>query len=108
MIADEAHRSQYWFKAKVVEQKDWKWAELRYWNAKYLRDALPNASFIGFTWTPIEKTDKSTRWVFGDEIDIYDIQQAVEDGATVPINYESRLIKIWLDQAVLDKIEKDI
>ena len=108
VIADEAHRSQYGFKAKVVEQKDWKWAELRYWNAKYLRDALPNASFIGFTGTPIEKTDKSTRWVFGDEIDIYDIQQAVEDGATVPINYESRLIKIWLDQAVLDKIEKDI
>ena len=108
VIADEAHRSQYGFKARVVEKKNWEWAEIKYWNAKYLRDALPNASFIGFTGTPIEKTDRSTRWVFGDEIDIYDIQQSVEDGATVPINYESRLIKIWVDQEVLDKIEMDI
>ena len=108
VIADEAHRSQYGFKARVVEKKNWEWAEIKYWNAKYLRDALPNASFIGFTGTPIEKTDRSTRWVFGDEIDIYDIQQSVEDGATVPINYESRLIKIWVDQEVLDKIELDI
>jgi len=108
VIADEAHRSQYGFKARVVEKKNWEWAEIKYWNAKYLRDALPNASFIGFTGTPIEKTDRSTRWVFGDEIDIYDIQQSVEDGATVPINYESRLIKIWVDQEVLDKIEIDI
>lgn len=92
MIADEAHRSQYGFKAKAV-QKDQK-SDLRYGNAKYLRDALPNASFIGFTGTPIEKTDKSTRGVFGDEIDIYDIRQAVEDGATVPISYEGRLIKL--------------
>lgn len=108
VIADEAHRSQYWFKAKVVEQKDGKWVEIKYGNAKYLRDALPNASFIGFTGTPIERADKSTRWVFWDEIDIYDIQQAVQDWATVPINYESRLIKIWVDQEVLDKIEYDI
>lgn len=108
VIADEAHRSQYGFKAKVVENKDWSWAEIRYWNAKYLRDALPNASFIWFTGTPIEKTDKSTRGVFGDEIDVYDIKQAVEDWATVPINYESRLIKIWVDQKVLDKIENEI
>ena len=108
VIADEAHRSQYGFKARVVEKKNWEWAEIKYWNAKYLRDALPNASFIWFTGTPIEKTDRSTRWVFGDEIDIYDIQQSVEDGATVPINYESRLIKIWVDQEVLDKIEMDI
>ncbi len=108
VIADEAHRSQYGFKAKVVENKDWSWAEIRYWNAKYLRDALPNASFIWFTGTPIEKTDKSTRWVFGDEIDVYDIKQAVEDWATVPINYESRLIKIWVEQKVLDKIENEI
>ena len=106
VIADEAHRSQYGFKAKAV-QKDQK-SDLRYGNAKYLRDALPNASFIGFTGTPIEKTDKSTRWVFGDEIDIYDIRQAVEDGATVPISYEGRLIKLWVDQQVLEQIDQEI
>lgn len=106
VIADEAHRSQYGFKAKAV-QKDQK-SDLRYGNAKYLRDALPNASFIGFTGTPIEKADKSTRGVFGDEIDIYDIRQAVEDGATVPISYESRLIKLWVDQQVLEQIDQEI
>ena len=106
VIADEAHRSQYGFKAKAV-QKDQK-SDLRYGNAKYLRDALPNASFIGFTGTPIEKTDKSTRGVFGDEIDIYDIRQAVEDGATVPISYEGRLIKLWVDQHVLEQIDQEI
>ena len=106
VIADEAHRSQYGFKAKAV-QKDQK-SDLRYGNAKYLRDALPNASFIGFTGTPIEKTDKSTRGVFGDEIDIYDIRQAVEDGATVPISYEGRLIKLWVDQQVLEQIDQEI
>lgn len=106
VIADEAHRSQYGFKAKAV-QKDQK-SDLRYGNAKYLRDALPNASFIGFTGTPIEKADKSTRGVFGDEIDIYDIRQAVEDGATVPISYEGRLIKLWVDQQVLEQIDQEI
>ena len=106
VIADEAHRSQYGFKAKAV-QKDQK-SDLRYGNAKYLRDALPNASFIGFTGTPIEKADKSTRGVFGDEIDIYDIRQAVEDGATVPISYEGRLIKLWVDQQVLEQIDQVI
>ena len=106
VIADEAHRSQYGFKAKAV-QKDQK-SDLRYGNAKYLRDALPNASFIVFTGTPIEKTDKSTRGVFGDEIDIYDIRQAVEDGATVPISYEGRLIKLWVDQHVLEQIDQEI
>ena len=106
VIADEAHRSQYGFKAKAV-QKDQK-SDLRYGNAKYLRDALPNASFIGFTGTPIEKTDKSTRGVFGDEIDIYDIRQAVEDGATVPISYEGRLIKLWVDHQVLEQIDQEI
>ena len=106
VIADEAHRSQYGFKAKAV-QKDQK-SDLRYGNAKYLRDALPNASFIGFTGTPIEKTDKSTRGVFGDEIDIYDIRQAVEDGATVPISYEGRLIKLGVDQQVLEQIDQEI
>lgn len=103
VVADEAHRSQYGFKGREVETEDG--SEIRYGNAKYLRDALPRASFIGFTGTPIEKEDRSTRNVFGDEIDIYDIKQAVDDGATVPINYESRLVKIRLNKEVVDKID---
>jgi len=103
VVADEAHRSQYGFRAREVETDEG--SEIRYGNAKYLRDALPNASFIGFTGTPIEKEDKSTRKVFGDEIDIYDIKQAVDDGATVPISYESRLVKIRLNQEVVNKID---
>ena len=83
LIADEAHRSQYGFIDGF---------------ARHIRDALPNASFIGFTGTPIELTDRNTRAVFGDYISIYDIQQAVDDGATVPIFYESRLAKIELDE----------
>jgi type I restriction enzyme, R subunit len=94
VIADEAHRSQYGFKAKVTD-KDL----IKYGYAKYLRDALPKASFIGFTGTPIELSDKSTPAVFGTYIQpIYDIQQAVEDGSTVRIYYESRLAKIGLKQ----------
>ncbi len=81
VIADEAHRSQYDFIDGF---------------ARHMRDALPNASFIGFTGTPIEKTDANTRAVFGDYISVYDIQRAVEDGATVPIYYESRLAKLEL------------
>lgn len=92
VIADEAHRSQYGFKAKIER----KTGEIAYGFAKYLRDALPNASFIGFTGTPIEKDDVNTPAVFGDYIDIYDISRAVEDGATVPIYYESRLARIDL------------
>lgn len=103
VVADEAHRSQYGFKGREVETEDG--SEIRYGNAKYLRDALPNASFIGFTGTPIEKEDRSTRAVFGDEIDIYDIKQSVDDGATVPISYESRLVKIRLNQEVVNKID---
>lgn len=103
VMADEAHRSQYGFSWKVDDD-----GEIKYWNAKYLRDALPNASFIGFTGTPIEKEDRSTRAVFGDEIDIYDIQQAVEDGATVPLSYESRLSKIKINQEELEKMDKEI
>ena len=82
VIADEAHRSQYDFIDGF---------------ARHMRDALPNASFIGFTGTPIEKTDANTRAVFGDYISIYDIQRAVADGATVPIYYESRLAKLELE-----------
>jgi len=103
VVADEAHRSQYGFKGREVETEDG--SEIRYGNAKYLRDALPNASFIGFTGTPIEKEDRSTRNVFGDEIDIYDIKQSVDDGATVPISYESRLVKIKMNKKIVDKID---
>lgn len=101
VIADEAHRSQYGFAGRIDKDGD-----VKYGNAKYLRDALPNASFIGFTGTPIEKEDKSTPAVFGEYIDIYDIAQAVKDGATVPISYESRLVKIKLNREVVDKIDE--
>lgn len=103
VVADEAHRSQYGFKGRLVEVEDG--SEIRYGNAKYMRDALPNASYIGFTGTPIEKEDKSTPAVFGDYIDIYDIKQAVDDGATVPISYEARLVKIKLDKEVSSEID---
>jgi len=106
VVADEAHRSQYGFSGRVVETDDG--SEIRYGNAKYLRDALPNASYIGFTGTPIEKEDKSTPAVFGDYIDVYDIKQAVDDGATVPISYESRLIKIKLDEQKAKELDDEI
>jgi type I restriction enzyme R subunit len=104
VIADEAHRSQYGFKAKVER----KTGEISYGFAKYLRDGLPNASFIGFTGTPIEKDDVNTPAVFGDYIDIYDISRAVEDGATVPIYYESRLARIELDEDEKPKVDTEI
>ncbi len=104
VIADEAHRSQYGFRAKV----DAKTGEVSYGFAKYLRDALPNASFIGFTGTPIEADDVNTPAVFGHYIDIYDIRRAVEDGATVPIYYESRLARIELDEEEKPKIDAEI
>jgi len=137
-IADEAHRSQYGLKAKVVvkpakqkgkiyplkPQTSFLAAEASnpyqlhsipseagdraytsYGFAKYLRDALPNASFIGFTGTPVESTDKNTLAVFGDYIDIYDIQRAVEDGATVRIYYEGRLAKLELQESEKPKID---
>lgn len=104
VIADEAHRSQYGFRARI-EQKT---GEIAYGFAKYLRDALPNASFIGFTGTPIEKDDVNTPAVFGDYIDIYDISRAVEDGATVPIYYESRLARIELPADEKPQIDAEI
>ena len=104
VVADEAHRSQYGFKGRLVEVEEG--SEIRYGNAKYMRDALPNASYIGFTGTPIEKEDKSTPAVFGDYIDVYDIKQAVDDGATVPISYEARLVKIKLDAKASDEIDE--
>src|SRR5208283_1277668 len=76
--------------------------------ARHMRDALPNASFIGFTGTPIELTDKNTKAVFGDYIDVYDIQRAVEDGATVRIYYEGRLAKIELDPAERPKLDPEV
>jgi type I restriction enzyme R subunit len=104
VIADEAHRSQYGFRAKVESET----GDISYGFAKYLRDGLPNASFIGFTGTPIEKEDVNTPAVFGDYIDIYDISRAVEDGATVPIYYESRLARIELDEDEKPKIDAEI
>jgi len=104
VIADEAHRSQYGFKAKV----DAKTGEISYGFAKYMRDALPHASFIGFTGTPIEADDVNTPVVFGKYIDVYDISRAVEDGATVPIYYESRLARIELNEDEKPKIDAEV
>jgi len=104
VIADEAHRSQYGFDAML----DNKTGEFKYGYAQHLRDAIPNATFIGFTGTPIESEDRDTRSVFGDYISVYDIEDAVADGATVPIYYESRLAKLDLDSDVLKEIDKDV
>jgi type I site-specific deoxyribonuclease, HsdR family len=102
-LADEAHRSQYGLDAKL----DRGTGEWKYGYAKNMRDALPNATFIGFTGTPIDMDDKSTVEIFGDYIDIYDMTQAVEDGATVPIYYENRTAKLKLDEAVLKQIDAE-
>lgn len=100
VIADEAHRTQYGFAAKTVDDKNVEGEvigqKVVYGFAKYMRDALPNATYLGFTGTPIESTDVNTPAVFGNYVDIYDIAQAVEDGATVRIYYESRLAKVQL------------
>lgn len=106
VIADEAHRSQYGFAAKTHLKN----GEVltKYGFAKYLRDALPNASFIGFTGTPIEKEDVSTPAVFGNYIDVYDIEQAVKDGATVRIYYESRLVKMHLKDEEMEALDREV
>ncbi|MCH7401206.1 type I restriction endonuclease subunit R [Belliella kenyensis] len=103
VIADEAHRTQYGFEASIKEVKDKETKEkigerIAYGFAKYMRDALPNATYIGFTGTPIEGRDVNTPQVFGQYVDVYDISQAVADGATVRIYYESRLAKVNLDE----------
>ncbi len=103
VIADEAHRGQYGFGGKVNE----KTGEMSYGFASNLRDALPNASFIGFTGTPIEKTNASTRAVFGDYTSIYDIQRAVADQATVPIYYECYISKLRLNAAELLELDAE-
>lgn len=102
VIADEAHRSHYGLGAKV----DIKSGRIKYGMAKHVRDALPNASFIGFTGTPIDSADRSTKEIFGNYIDIYDMTQAVEDGVTVPIYYESRVVNLKLKKDILNKIDK--
>ena len=98
VISDEAHRSQYGLKAKVREQD----GKITYGYAKHLRDALPNAGFIGFTGTPISTEEKDTKAVFGDYVSVYDIKQSIDDGATVPIYYESRLAQLELTKDVAD------
>lgn len=105
VIADEAHRSQYGFGAEIVMGKTE--ADVKYGYAKYMRDSLPNASYIGFTGTPVELTDKNTRVVFGDYIDIYDMTRAVEDGTTVKIFYESRIAKLDLPEEMKPQIDSE-
>ena len=104
VIADEAHRTQYGFRAQLDSAS----GAIRYGFAKWLRDGLPNATFLAFTGTPISQHDRDTRAVFGGYVSVYDIQQAVDDGATVPIYYESRLAKMTLNQAELPRIDDEI
>ena len=110
VIADEAHRTQYGFKAKTIDDKDEQGnvvgKKVVYGFAKYMRDALPKATYLGFTGTPIESTDTNTPAVFGNYIDVYDIAQAVEDGATVRIYYESRLAKVNLSEEGKQLVEQ--
>jgi len=115
VIADEAHRTQYGFKAKTIDDRDANknvvGKKIVYGFAKYMRDALPNATYLGFTGTPIENTDVNTPAVFGNYVDIYDIAQAVEDGATVRIYYESRLAKVNLSEEgrkLVDELDDEL
>lgn len=103
VMADEAHRGQY----GLTEKMDEKTGKLKIGTARIIRNSLPNATYIGFTGTPISSKDRSTREVFGDYIDIYDMTQAVEDGATRPVYYESRVIKLNLDEATLRLIDAE-
>ena len=103
VMADEAHRSQYGLKETV----DAKTGEIKTGTARIIRDSLPNATYIGFTGTPIATKDRNTREVFGNYIDRYDMTQAVEDGATRPVYYESRVVKLKFDEATLHKIDNE-
>lgn len=103
VMSDEAHRSQYGLKAKLGNDGTYKFGY-----AKHMRDALKNAAFIGFTGTPISSEDKDTRAVFGDYVSIYDIQDAVDDGATVPIYYESRLAKLDINQTEIEDLSDQV
>ena len=104
VICDEAHRTQYGFKGRF----DTKTGEIKYGLAKALRDALPQATFLAFTGTPISQDDRDTQAVFGEYVSVYDIQQAVEDGATVPIYYESRLAKLALKEPMLPQVDEQV
>ncbi len=104
VVSDEAHRSQYGDKAKF----NTKTGQYTFGYSKHMRDALPHASFIGFTGTPIDSADKDTRGVFGDYVSIYDIQDAVDDGATVPIYYESRLAKLDIRQEEIEALNDEV
>lgn len=109
VMADEAHRGQYGFDERVIMTKNDKGepeARIAIGNARIIRDALPGATFIGFTGTPVSAKDRNTREVFGDYIDVYDMTQAVEDGATKPVYYESRVIKLNLNKELLDQIDQ--
>lgn len=103
VMADEAHRGQY----GLAEKVDSKTGEIKVGTARIIRDCLPNATFIGFTGTPVSIKDRNTREVFGDYIDVYDMTQAVEDGATRPVYYESRVVKLQLDEPTLRLVDKE-
>jgi len=105
VVVDEAHRSHYGLDAIIKLDKEKMKAYKKYGTAKYLHNAFPNATYIGFTGTPVETKEKSTINVFGDIIDIYDMTQSIVDGATVPIMYESRMARVGLNQKILDEID---
>lgn len=105
VLVDEAHRSHYGLEATMKIDYDTNEAKEKYGTAKYLHNALPNAIYIGFTGTPVETKDKSTSSIFGDVIDTYDMTQAILDGSTVPIMYESRMARVGLNQKILDEID---
>ena len=106
VLVDEAHRSHYGLEATMKLNLETMEAYKKYGTAKYLHDALPNAIYIGFTGTPVETKDKSTSAIFGDVIDTYDMTQAIMDGSTVPISYESRMARVGLNQKILDDIDR--
>ena len=105
VLVDEAHRSHYGIDATMKFDREKMLAYKKYGTAKYLHEAFPNATYIGFTGTPVETADKSTSNVFGKVIDVYDMTQAILDGATVPIMYESRMARVGLNQKILDEID---
>ena len=105
VLVDEAHRSHYGIDATIKLDKEKMKAYKKYGTAKYLHEAFPNATYIGFTGTPVETKDKSTSNVFGQVIDTYDMTQAIMDGATVPIMYEARMARVGLNQKLLDEID---
>lgn len=105
VLVDEAHRSHYGIAATMKFDKEKMIAYKKYGTAKYLHEAFPNATYIGFTGTPVETADKSTSSIFGKVIDVYDMTQAILDGSTVPIIYESRMARVGLNQKILDEID---